>query len=782
MDVVSVGTAASLTYDTTNSGYHGDRAIKVTTGASVVNCYAAWTNMYRPASGAAQIATVWMYFTANPTTVSVLLVANASVQRIVEMRVTGTGKIRVLNGAGTNVLETTTSIALNQWVRADLLFTPHASSGSVQVKLYNTPSSSTPTETTAVVSGQNLRQAQVEGVYCGITNGITNLTYWMQAVVTDGAAVPATGGWVMSRWLGAVTESSVGVAARVLGASSVRLKVSTSSNLLTSPTYSSAQSPDSDGTVRMSVTGLSADTVYYYGIEVDGVVDSEFNGSFRSAPTPGSQKSFVFCAASCAQNNSNVTTFDAIRGESPAFMIHLGDLHYRDISSNDQIAYHRAYDQVMSGPRYARMLGEVPTPYIWSDHDSTGPNGDGTAASVPAANAVYRSRVPAYAGMPSTTGTYFAFTWGRVRFVCTDGRSFASPIAQTDDSNKTKLGSTQLAWLLDELTDDTYPLIIWAHEDAVSNGPTFAGDDTWSAYSTERATIFAAIAAAGTNVAYICGDLHSLSADDGTNVPAAGANSGVPVHVAAAMDNTSYSGNGTYTAGTYPLTDGVAVNQYGRFVITDSGTEIELLFQGKDSGGTVRITQTSSWILATPVTGTLAGTAPAATGAMAGEIAVRGALAGQAPAAAGSASGVVTVSGSLAGTTPAAAGTFAGDARVTGQLAGTAPTAAGDFQGGALVAGQLAGQALAATAEMVGAVTITGSLAGAAPSVTAGFAGVVAGASGVLSGIAPAVVGAFMGVSHAVAAPPARLSSGSAAAVDLSGSSEQLAVLTGGTA
>ncbi|WP_141703729.1 alkaline phosphatase D family protein [Planobispora rosea] len=604
VDVVSVGTAASLTYDTTHSGYHGDRAVRVATGASVVNCYGAWTNMYRPGSGAAQVLTVWLYFTANPgATVSVALVANASVARICEMRVTGTGKIRILNGAGTSVLETSASIALNQWVRADLLFTPHASAGSLQVKLYNTPSSSTPTETTATLTGQNLRQAQVEGVYCGVTNGVTNVTYWMQAAITDGAALPATGGWVMSRWLGAVTESSVGVAARVLGASSVRLKVSTTSNLLTSPTYSSAQSPDSDGTVRMSVTGLSADTTYYYGIEVDSVVDTEYNGSFRTAPTPGTQASFSFTAASCAQNNTNATVFDAIRGDSPRFHVHLGDLHYRDIVTNDQVAFHKAYDQVMSGSRYARLLGEVPVPYIWSDHDSVGPNGDASSAATPAANAVYRSRVPSHA-LPATTGTYFAFTWGRIRCIFTDGRSFMDPIADVDDASKTKLGSTQKAWLIDELTDPAYPVKLWFHEDAISNGATFTGDDTWSAYSTERAEIFAEIADAGARVAYICGDLHMLAADDGTNVPTVGANSGVPVHVCSPLDNTSFGGNGTYTAGEYPTVDGTASNLYGLFTITDSGDEIELLFQGKDSGGTSRITQTVSWTVAEEHSGT----------------------------------------------------------------------------------------------------------------------------------------------------------------------------------
>ncbi|MEU8199275.1 alkaline phosphatase D family protein, partial [Microbispora amethystogenes] len=603
-DSTTIGSGASLTWDTAHAGYRGTAALHVTTGASAVNVWGRWDNMYRPGAGVAQVATAWMYFTANPgATTTVLFVGNASAQRICDLRVTSTGRVRAVNSAGTTVVDTTNAIALNTWVRADMLFTPDAAAGVLQLKLYNNPGSATPTETTAVFTGQNLRQADPSLYLVGIANGATNISYWVQAAFTDGAAPPfGAVGWVMSRWLGAVTATSASVAARVLGASSVRLKVSTTSDLATSPVFSSAQTPDADGTVRMTVTGLAADTAYFYGIECDGVVDTEYGGSFRTAPTPGTQKSFTFCAASCAQNNSNASTFDAIRAENPSFFVHLGDLHYRDLTANDQVAYQRAYDQVMSSPRQLAFFGALPVPYIWSDHDSVGPNGDGSAASVPAANAVYRSRVPAYSNLPATTGAYFSFTWGRVKIVCTDGRSFASPITDADGPSKTKLGSTQKAWLLSELTDPTYPLIIWCHEDAISNGATFSGDDTWSAYPTERTQIFAAIAAAGARVAYICGDLHSLAADSGANVPTAGAGSGVPVHVAAAMDNTSFKGNGTYTAGVYPVADGVLVNQYGRFVVTDTGSSISLLFEGKDTSGAVRVTQTTTWTLSTPQT------------------------------------------------------------------------------------------------------------------------------------------------------------------------------------
>ncbi len=65
--------------------------------------------------------------------------------------------------------------------------------------------------------------------------------------------------------------------------------------------------------------------------------------------------------------------------------LYLGDLHHRDVVTNDEAALHKAYvTRSASGPRYARLLGELPVPYIWSDQrSSAGPNGDRTSAALP---------------------------------------------------------------------------------------------------------------------------------------------------------------------------------------------------------------------------------------------------------------------------------------------------------------------------------------------------------------------------------------------------------------
>jgi phosphodiesterase/alkaline phosphatase D-like protein len=599
-DVVTIGSGATLTADTTHA-FRGSAAIKVTTGTGV-NVFMNWTSLYRPGDAAPQVAVCWVWFAAFPTaTVTLFQVSDASAVRMLDVRVSTSGVLRLFDGANAITLSTTATIAVGQWVRIELYFTPGAANGTAQFRLYNNASSSTPTETTTTVTGQNFHASQVANTYVGVLNSAANASYWTHFALGDQGAPPVGAGWVMSSWIGAVTATQASVSARVLWSNSVRLKVSTTADLLTSPAFSSAQVPDSDGTVRLTVTGLTAGTTYYYGIECDGVVDTVMNGQFRTAPTPGAVASFGFAAASCAANNSNATTFDSIRartgadGKAALFFMHLGDLHYRDITTNDQALYHKAYDQVMSSPKQLAFFRSLATPYTWSDHDSVGPNGDGTAASLPAAQAVYRSRVPSYP-LQVSDGIYHSFTVGRVLFVVTDGRSFMSPIAATDDSTKTKLGATQKAWLKTQFASGA-ALIIWCHEDAISNGSTFAGDDTWSAYSTERAELVSFIRAAGARVAYICGDLHCLAADDGTNVPTAAANpKGFPVHVVSPMDQTSFLGNGIYTAGSYPASNSVASTQYGWFDVTDDGARITLAFTGYDAGGTARISQTTTWV------------------------------------------------------------------------------------------------------------------------------------------------------------------------------------------
>ena len=392
--------------------------------------------------------------------------------------------------------------------------------------------------------------------------------------------------FVVSRWVGAVTMTGATVAVKLANATAARLRVSSDPGLTTGVVHGATSSPDVNGMAKLVVDGLSPGTPYHYAVEMDGVVDTSRTGSFRTAPA--APASFVFAFASCC-NTPGASTFSEIRGHDPDLFLHLGDLHYGDIAVNDPAAYRTRYDTALASAHQGLLYAHVPTVYTWSDHDF-GPNGsDGTSASRPAAQATYRQYVPSYPLPSATGGIYQTFSYGRVRFVATDNRSFKSPRSAIDDARKTMLGAEQKQWFMDTVTATTEPVIVWINENPwISRASQTA--DWWGGYSTERAELAAFIAASGKNVAIVSGDMHALAADDGSSSPG-----GVPVFHAAPLNGSSSHKGGPYSSGPFPSSAGVPVQQYGVMAVLDSGTEIALQFTGYRAGRVAQLTYTHTF-------------------------------------------------------------------------------------------------------------------------------------------------------------------------------------------
>ena len=388
---------------------------------------------------------------------------------------------------------------------------------------------------------------------------------------------------VVSRWVGGVTSTGVTVAVKLAHTSTARVVVSTDPGLATDLVHGEAASPDGNGMAKLVVDGLAPGTRYFYAVETDGVLDTTSVGSFRTAPAAGA--SFVFAFASCCAS-PGAGTFSEIRSHDPDLFLHLGDLHYGDIAVDDPAAYRARYDAALTAAHQGPLYANVPTVYSWSDHDF-GPNGsDGTSASKPAAQSTYRQYVPAYPLPSPTGGIYQTFSYGRVRFVVTDNRSYKTPRAAADDAAKTMLGAEQKQWFKDVVGAAPEPVIIWVNENPwISSAKP--GLDWWGGYSTERAELADFIVASGKKVAIVSGDMHALAADDGTSSPG-----GIPVFQAAALNGKSSHKGGPYTSGPYPSTVGVAVQQYGVMRVVDTGAEIALEFTGYALGEGPKLTYT----------------------------------------------------------------------------------------------------------------------------------------------------------------------------------------------
>lgn len=144
-NVTSSGSGSTLIADSTHAA-HGSRGLKVATSATPYSPFVAWTE-----TRLGKLKTSWVRFylfiTANPA-------ANHRVMTFIGggtarggVLVTTTGKLRSVDAAGATIQNTATSIALNQWIRVEVMLTGDASTGQVIVQLYNSPEATTPTET-----------------------------------------------------------------------------------------------------------------------------------------------------------------------------------------------------------------------------------------------------------------------------------------------------------------------------------------------------------------------------------------------------------------------------------------------------------------------------------------------------------------------------------------------------------------------------------------------------------------------------------------------------------
>jgi alkaline phosphatase D len=186
-------------------------------------------------------------------------------------------------------------------------------------------------------------------------------------------------------------------------------------------------------------------------------------------------------------------------------------------------------------------------------------------------------------------GIYQTFSYGRVRSIATDNRSYKSPRSVVDGTGKTMLGAEQKQWFKDTITTATEPVLIWVNENPWISPPSQT-QDYWGGYTTERTELANFIAASGKKLAIVSGDMHALAADDGTNSPG-----GIPVFQAAALRGSSSHKGGPYTYGPLPSTVGLAVQQYGVMSVLDTGAEIALRFTGYQAGGIAALTYTHTF-------------------------------------------------------------------------------------------------------------------------------------------------------------------------------------------
>lgn len=387
---------------------------------------------------------------------------------------------------------------------------------------------------------------------------------------------------IFGPWVGGVTSTSAIIKAATDVNADPELVLSRNGDL-SSPAQVAPTLLDVTGGLKVStfeLDGLEPSRQFHYALSAGGVVNTERRGRFRTFPPEGSPASFTFACAGDARGGeifsgfSNHRVFDVIRGEDPLFFIHLGDIHYDDIGSQDVADHVEGYRQVLGARRQARLYREVPLVYTWDDHDYCGNASDGRSPGRRAARLAYQRCVPHY---PLVEGLgdvaiYQAFTVGRVRFLLTDSRSERTRRTQPDDAAKSILGARQKQWLKDELLDgrDRFPLLVWVNPVPWIGDPEEEGDDTdaWFSYSTERQELGSFIEANGIrNVLMLCADAHMVALDDGSSNGGATGAGGFPVFHASPLDRSNSIKGKPFSHGIFATHKG----QFGLVTVDDEG-------------------------------------------------------------------------------------------------------------------------------------------------------------------------------------------------------------------
>jgi len=423
---------------------------------------------------------------------------------------------------------------------------------------------------------------------------------------------------------GAVTPDSAWVKAKLrYRGSSARLLLSRSSNLA-NPNWFGPMTAivDQGNMVEFRPVGLEPDTQYYYALEVNGQVQRNNVGAFKTFPPADQPASFHFAFASCARTGSDNAVFDAIREGRPLFYLNDGDFHYLNITSNALVKFRMAYDQVLFSPRQSLLYRSAPLIYVWDDHDFAGNNSDRRAPSHFAARHVYEEYIPHYP-MPAGAGDvpiYQSFTVGRVKFILTDLRSERDPVTKPDGPDKSMLGTVQKAWFKNELlaAKGRYPLIFWVstvpwignagvnyypinarvtgfiHQTNAwqfKRDPATAEDDRnvkndddfWGAFAYERNEIANFIRDQGiTGLCILHGDAHMLAADDGSHSDYSSRGGlHIPVLAAAPLDQAPSIKGGPYSQGVYKARRGEGC--FGLVRVEDDGASLRVHYSGRNN-------------------------------------------------------------------------------------------------------------------------------------------------------------------------------------------------------
>jgi len=302
---------------------------------------------------------------------------------------------------------------------------------------------------------------------------------------------------------------------------------------------------EKDYTVKTDVTGLQANTWYYYDFEIDGI--HSIIGRTKTAPV-GPVLQTRLAVVSCAdyQNGYYNAYRNIVQRNNVDAVIHLGDYIYEYAASSSlgreheppgetiQLEdYRTRYSHYRLDPDLRLLHQQFPMICVWDDHESAnnawmggaqnhteGAEGnweDRKAYSIRAHEEWLPIRKP---DSDNTNRIYRKFSYGNLAEIFMLDTRIIGRDEQGAGSSSTRklLGEEQMEWLKEGLTSSTKTWKIIGQQ--VMMAPLLAfsnpvNNDQWDGYPSDRADLLQHILQNDIrNVAVLTGDIHSAWAND----------------------------------------------------------------------------------------------------------------------------------------------------------------------------------------------------------------------------------------------------------------------------
>ncbi len=254
-----------------------------------------------------------------------------------------------------------------------------------------------------------------------------------------------------------------------------------------------AATPENDFVVRVELTGLQADTTYYYRVLVAGEPAKYLDNlpPFRFHTAPQGPSRFRVGFGSCArwQEYPHQPIWPALERWEPDLFFWLGDNIYAD--TIEPAIMSDLYKIQRAVPEFQGLGSSVPQFAVWDDHDYGLNNSDLGNPMREDSLRLFKQywANPGY-GTPQTPGVFFKYNYGGVDFFFLDNRYHRDPNDKPDGPDKTHLGAGQLAWLKDGLQASDAPFKVLITGGGWSHNPDATGEDNWASYRHERDGLF----------------------------------------------------------------------------------------------------------------------------------------------------------------------------------------------------------------------------------------------------------------------------------------------------